>query len=53
MYSNLIKKYNEQGTLYANTKIVCFGLPAAFRDTIKYVRRSSQSSHFVTVQQGT
>jgi len=53
MYSNLIEQYNEQGTFYTNTKIVCFGLSAIFRDTIKYVRRSSQSSHSVTVQQGT
>jgi hypothetical protein len=39
MYSNLIEKYNEQGTLYTNTKTVSFGLSAIFRDTIKYVRR--------------
>jgi len=46
-------QYNEQGTLYTNTKTVCFGLSPIFRDTIKYVRRSSQSSRSVTVRQGT
>jgi hypothetical protein len=49
---NLIDQYNEQGTLYTNTKTVCFGLSPIFRDTIKYVRRSSQSSRSVTVRQG-
>lgn len=49
----LIKQCNEQGTLYTNTKRVCFGLSATFRDTIKYVRRSSQLSRSVNVRQGT